>query len=154
MTAAASAFDREKHEAQRTVGQFMHHAGICSCGSPEEFLRLLLGHLERFDGAAGQAWKDRSLKDPLNLTFAVVLDCWELTEHGGSIFGAWLTSSGVRLRDALRRLDLGDVGRSSVDLDELLPSYKGGWWSREHQYNPRTRDGVPYAELGEWETGL
>jgi hypothetical protein len=146
-------FDRNKHEAQRQVGRFMHHANLCWCGSPEDFLRLVLAQLERFDADGAKADDvDRVLAEPLNLTFAMMLDSWELTEHGSSLYGAWLTRAGLRLRAALRILDLGDADRSSVDLDELLPSYEGGWYAREAAVNPQWRQGARYVELGEWET--
>lgn len=145
---------RERHEAQRTLGQFMTHAGICSCGTPEAFLRLLLTELDRYD-EEGKARTAVNLEDAAALAFAVVLDAWDLTDHGTSITWSWLTRAGLRLRAALRRLDLGDAGRSSEDVDELLPSYQrevGNWWTREAQLNPRWREGARYVELGEWET--
>lgn len=146
-------FDEEKHEAQRAVGQFMNHASICWCGAPEDFLRLLLAELERFD-EEGRSREALPCRDPLRLTFAVVMDSWGLTDHGSSMSWAWLSPSGVRLRDALRKLDLGGVDRGSVDLDELLPSRPDGWYAREAEHHPRTRDGVKYVDVGEWETGL
>lgn len=66
MTAPAG-FDREKHEAQRAVGQFMDFAGICWCGDPERFLRFLLAQLERFGEDGRPGVEDRLLDEPLNL---------------------------------------------------------------------------------------
>lgn len=141
--------DRGRHEAQRAVGQFMTYANICWCGVPEAFLRLLLVELDRYEGNGPTPQTSRA-RDAAGLALSVMLDCWELTEHGTSSAWAWLTPAGKRLRSALHYLDLGGPHRRSPDFEELH-SEGGVWWEREHVLNPRTTsDGVPYAEFGEW----
>lgn len=51
------------------------------------------------------------LNEDGHLLIAAVLDAWELTEHGSSIYGGWLTGEGERLLAALR-----EFGDEPADL--------------------------------------
>lgn len=77
---------------------------FCGCGSPEEASRALLqllrlhplfehyGELHDWIGDIGPEY-----------LLLYMLDRFELTEHGGSVGGAWLTEKGEAVRDALAR---------------------------------------------------
>lgn len=148
MTASTGPVDVGRHEALRTVGQFMQFIGLCHCGAPEGFLGEVMRGLDCHPGP-GEPRPARRLKtdDRADMLILYLLDCWDLTDHGTTILGGWLTPDGVRLRDALHTIELTD-GNGRSDLDKLLPG--ASWWKNEHVLNPRRREGVPYAELGEW----
>lgn len=91
-------------------------AKFCGCANPSSVLALILDALQRhspggdeFDGGPDPDWVQA------NPLMAYSLDFWELTEHGGSIYGAWLTEKGVALRDAL----------AGADLRTVLLDYRG-----------------------------
>lgn len=77
---------------------------FCGCGCPEDaagaLLRLLRLHplYEHYDEL--RAWVP-----DLGVQYLLLyqLDRLELTEHGGSVGGAWLTDKGTEVRDALAR---------------------------------------------------
>ncbi|MER5608204.1 hypothetical protein AB0F93_00340 [Micromonospora tulbaghiae] len=139
MTTAAT-IDTELHEARRTVRQFWNYANLCYCGTPSELMRLILGALDAH-GQAGDWREDErpDLSNPTHLLLAYQLDAWDLTEHGTSLGGAWLTRDGIRLRDALRR----------VDLDTALAD---DWADNEYALYPKRRTGPTELLEGTWET--
>ena len=64
--------------------------GWCGCGQPERIVTAMRDYLNL---CATQA----PIPDDLaTLVIAYRADELELTEHGGSIFGAWLTDAGER----------------------------------------------------------
>lgn len=125
---------RSRHEALRTVGQFIQAAQLCACGGRARLMGLIHVALESYPEPGGPPVDDMTLDEPANLILAYLLDAWDLTDHGSAISYCWLTADGVRLRDALRRLDL-----PAGDLDDLLPD--GGWWIDEHRLYPHGRPG-------------
>ena len=77
---------------------------FCGCDSPEAasaaLLRLLDLHPLYDHRAEFETWiPDNGIADLL----LYMLDSFELTEHGGTVGGAWLTPKGERIREALRR---------------------------------------------------
>lgn len=140
MSATPATIDRELHEARRTVRQFWHFTNLCGCGTPTLLAEQLLWALNAY-GEPGTWHDDRPDPDnnPTHMLLAYMLDAWDLTDHGTSLYGAWLTRDGVRLRDALRRIDL------NTFLDE-------DWWDVEHALHPKGRDGSGTLSEGEWET--
>jgi hypothetical protein len=77
---------------------------FCGCGSPEAasgaLLRLLRLHPLHENRAEFDAWMP---DDGIEYLLLYMLDGWGLTEHGGSVAYAWLTSTGEAVRDALVR---------------------------------------------------
>jgi len=77
---------------------------FCGCGSPEAacgaLLRLLSFHPMYEHWRNAQAWVGN---EGLLYLLLYQLDRLELTEHGGSVGGAWLTPKGEAVRDALAR---------------------------------------------------
>lgn len=69
-------------------------AGWCGCGEPEIVDRLMLDYLEV--AAVHGALPERLV---MSAYLAAELD-W--TEHGGSIYGAWLTDDGTAVLQELR----------------------------------------------------
>lgn len=83
------------------------YAKFCGCGSPEEIDEALVDYLSGLDH---ESWDDRpSLQEQYDrcggqrafLFCAYVSDALGWTEHGGSIYGAWLEPAG---RTALKAL--------------------------------------------------
>lgn len=77
---------------------------FCGCGSPEDaaaaLLRLLRLHPLHENRASFEAW----IKDSgVEYLLLYQLDRDDLTEHGGTVGGGWLTDKGTALRDALAR---------------------------------------------------
>lgn len=89
--------------------------GLCGCGAPEEVIDSLARYLhrqralhadsERLSGTAWEAFVEdldrthgfehRDGRAPLEYWWAAyTADRLELTEHGGSVAGAWLTDKG------------------------------------------------------------
>lgn len=77
---------------------------FCGCGNPEDacaaLLRLLRLH-PLYDHRA--EFKEWVPDDGIEYLLLYALDRHELTEHGGSVGGAWLTPKGEAVRDALAR---------------------------------------------------
>jgi hypothetical protein len=77
---------------------------FCGCGSPDDaaaaLLRLLRLHPLYDHHAELDGWIDDSGVQYLLL---YQLDALELTEHGGTVGGGWLSDAGVAVRDALAR---------------------------------------------------
>ena len=145
---AGEAIDVERHEALRLVGQFTDFISLCACGRPEEFLAQLLAGLNALpepgqDRPVVEGWDP--LTDTADMMTLYLLDCWDLTEHGTGIAGSWLRPTGIRLRDALRKVDL---GAGSADLDSLLS--RGLWWKNEAVLHGQWREGAMQVALGEW----
>jgi hypothetical protein len=75
---------------------------FCGCGSPEAaseaLLRLLRLH-PAYDH--GPEIEEALPDDGLRYLTLYTLERFELTEHGGSVDGGWLTETGTAVRDAL-----------------------------------------------------
>lgn len=94
---------------------FWHDADLCGCGRPEQALTQLREALEAQASGEGDDWNplDMAWIDAgSNYLLALALETWGLTEHGHSIYGAWLTDLGRRVLKALQAL-------SPVEFDEL-----------------------------------
>lgn len=140
MSATPTTVDRELHEARRTVRQFWNHVDLCYCGTPAALLELLLFALNAY-GPPGD-WRDDERPDlgnPTHMLLAYMLDAWDLTDHGTSLYGASLTRDGIRLRDALRRVDLNTV----LDQD---------WHDNEFALYPKPRTGPDEVHEGTWQS--
>jgi hypothetical protein len=84
--------------------------GICGCGQPERVADMVRRYLEALNwawekGPAGEHahyWKERwpkmeeraKLSEDSFLLCAYLADTQDLTEHGGSVFGSWLSDKG------------------------------------------------------------
>jgi hypothetical protein len=79
---------------------------FCGCGDPEAAARALLAILDLHPlyGHHKDFWEGLFGHDGgMGYLVLYFIDSLGLTEHGGSIGGAWLTAKGEALRDALRR---------------------------------------------------
>ncbi len=76
--------------------------GICGCGDPSDTINLVGESLQIIsDNSDGETWEvyNRRMKALLGnersfLLMLYFLDKEGLAEHGGSVFGCWLTSKG------------------------------------------------------------
>lgn len=134
---------------------------FCGCGRPEDAWEWLRGLLDLFDrdGRSGDdAWRGRwaAIKAHVGMPedtgdeagFDVVRsgaaemllnlpDSAGLTEHGGSVYGSWLTDKGERFLAVMRKVrydDLSAVGYpepgTSMGAYELI-GYGGAWMIRK-----------------------
>ena len=97
----------------------------CGCGNPDEalgFMRDLMALMKaRSDENTGgfdepyaeSAWAKRTAEidamlgdGMLGLSYLYMLDSHDLTEHGGSVGGSWLTQEGERVLAMLQSVDL------------------------------------------------
>lgn len=137
----------ELHEAKRALYQFQEFAKICTCGTPERMWRELGAALAAYhveDKFAELGWIEE------NYLLAHVLDAWELTDHGGSIYGSWITPGGRRLRDALKLILF--TGNPEVHCND-----EETWWEAEHWLNPNgayTDSAGGFVIIGPWESGV
>jgi hypothetical protein len=77
---------------------------FCGCGSPEDAAGALLKLLRLHPGYEHQRELDEWLPDAgVRYLLLYQLDRAELTEHGGSVGGAWLTDRGKALRAGLEQ---------------------------------------------------
>lgn len=77
--------------------------GFCGCGRPG----AILSGLEKYLGVTE---KREYLEDENFLLYAYVADRAKLTDHGISVYGAWLTDKGKEVLNLLRE-------NKGVDLD-------------------------------------
>lgn len=94
--------------------------GLCGCGNPEEvynFLRDILALCDRRKANDGGEWINTAKAtqelmmarpDIASEALLHILDHYKLTEHGGSVYGSWLTSLGEQFLDAGPMID-GDM---------------------------------------------
>lgn len=83
--------------------------GLCGCGDPEHVGDMMCRYLEAVDWA-WQDWGSRypkleeqaRLSPDAFLLCAYLADMKNLTEHGGSVNGAWLSDKGHAFAKALR----------------------------------------------------
>jgi hypothetical protein len=77
---------------------------FCGCGDPEAAAQALLSLLKNPSLYRNEYFYQTVLPDPgTRYLLLYILDRFELTEHGSSIYGAWLTEKGKAVRDALAR---------------------------------------------------
>lgn len=76
---------------------------FCGCGNPEDAAATLLRLLELHPAYEHGKQLEELVPDTgARYLLLYSLDRYELTEHGGSVMGAWLTPKGEALRDGLR----------------------------------------------------
>jgi hypothetical protein len=112
-----------KVEYPNEVQRFYYEElGWCGCGSPDEVLGFIRDVLQamndwtqanrRDDEAAreaAQARQDALLPRAggmLVLSYLYMLGAHGLTEHGGSVYGSWITDEGERVLAMLSGIDL------------------------------------------------
>ena len=87
--------------------QYFYTLGLCGCGNPDEVHEFLIDCAKCFDRGtlSGKDWGEATgvdgiLTEVLNSPkvaaefIAHFLDQRGLTEHGGSVYGSWLTEDG------------------------------------------------------------
>lgn len=110
----------ENQENQETpIHQFYFDTlKFCGCGNPEDVLDFLRQTLSAIRDRSSSRDRENTLlplDSPLALTYRYWLDAQGWTEHGGSVYGAWLTKEG---KEVLVMLEAAD------DLEEAV---KGSW---------------------------
>jgi hypothetical protein len=114
------------HYATRTAAFYYGVLKFCGCGNPEEELVFLRKVLEAYDacktGMEQGEWVAK--REDIEACFGGNDDFWrhyvywlaalDLTEHGGSVFGAWLSDEGRRVLELLRLAE-------DMDADPLSP---------------------------------
>ena len=101
-------FDEESKITK--MQEYFHYdlMGWCGCGCPENADRAVLTYMETLNYGEIKKTKDihdiyEGLHDPLLLCLMYTLDEKGLTEHGSSVYGAWLTTKGYVFRLVLKR---------------------------------------------------
>lgn len=99
----------------------------CGCGSPESAFEGLKAILELHPLHDHRPEIEALIPDErLEYLILYMLDHLDLTEHGGTVGGGWLTETGQAVLDALRTFPMEDITRDScshgyaVETDELL----------------------------------
>jgi hypothetical protein len=91
-----------------------HVLGFCGCGNPEDSLRYVRDSLQHIDmltkvhekAMTYEAWDEAgtALMGSARYFTLYVLAEKELTQHGGSVGGAWLTPKGREILEDLNSL--------------------------------------------------
>jgi hypothetical protein len=106
------------------MGEFFHKHPVarlfheewkfCGCGSPETVVKLVRDALAAIKARSDGEFKEDylvpvlgPLDSPTRLFFLYWLDAVGLTEHGGSVYGSWLTDKGKQVLELLRGLGEG-----------------------------------------------
>lgn len=87
---------------------------FCGCGNPDDARRVLLDLLRFHPLHTAPGWRElenrlgapdesEGWRSGLFYLICYTLDHFDLTEHGSSIGGSWLTAKGEAVRDALAR---------------------------------------------------
>ncbi|QEE39814.1 MULTISPECIES: hypothetical protein [unclassified Methylobacterium] len=119
----------EKREAAVVIEAVSHHLGWCGCGAPWAAADWLRRALE-----AHPAWEKESQQGAVwgeghgrAYVLRYMLDHAALTEHGGSVGGAWLTERGERVLAALQVPGAIEEWSESHDLYEEAEAITDHW---------------------------
>ena len=91
------------HYDNEAAAMYFDQIGLCGCGSPGEVHQFLLDCMsatkETSDILDYEKIKDLIKANPDTVTQLVLhfLDSRDLTEHGGSVWGSWLTDRGKQV---------------------------------------------------------
>lgn len=83
---------------------------FCGCGDPEGTMHFIAKMLE-LQKAGTYVQFQELVKDNLgtvDVLLRYLLDAFELTEHGSSVFGAWLTERGKQVQELFTDTELVD----------------------------------------------
>lgn len=76
------------------VDEIMYMFDFCTCGAPDVFAEQLYEYLKIVES--------RTVPDDTYIAYMYLADKAGLTEHGGSVFGAWLTIKGEKLLERMK----------------------------------------------------
>lgn len=112
-------------ELEESDFDLLEELPVCGCGNPEMVYGLYQGMLRVMEDADGVPSHGEMLSivggdTRLFYVAAYVLDDIEATEHGGSIWGAWITEKGCRLLAVLDRYE-----ESGFKATPTVPSDQG-----------------------------
>lgn len=89
--------DPLQRQWQVDVAEAILFDGYCACGSPEKIVELMASFLTLARVSdSGMHHTQIVDNEPLDLMLAYWADRRRLTEHGGSVYGAWVTTAGFR----------------------------------------------------------
>ena len=81
--------------------------GFCTCGDPDIFMDGLRQYLTlvkmSHDDRLPEEYRDENLQNDYYIPYMYLADAAGLTEHGSSVFGAWLSDKG---KDLLKRMSV------------------------------------------------
>lgn len=122
----------DKREAAVTIAAVSHYLGGGGCGAPWAAANWLRRALE-----AHPAWEKQSVQravwgddDGRAYVLRHMLDHAALTEHGGSVGGAWLTERGERVLAALQvpgAIEESNESHDFFDEAEVIVDRWRGW---------------------------
>lgn len=100
--------NKQWHERQdKLEDEVMGLFDFCRCGNPHIFIEGLRQYLTlvkfAHDDRIPEEYRDENLQNDYYVPYMYLADKAELTEHGGSVFSAWLTDKG---KDLLKRLNV------------------------------------------------
>ena len=94
------------HECDH-CSELLEALGFCGCGNPEDAVVFFFDLLDSYANQA--SWEEKEklvLNNPVGATNVCMYlaDKLGLTEHGGSIYGAWLTPAGEKVHEYLKKV--------------------------------------------------
>lgn len=82
---------------------------FCNCGQPEEAQQYIKEVLSAIKLRSDSEWEINNVSkviksnpDSFEYFLLYVLEAMDLTEHGGSVGGSWLTEEGMKLLDEMQ----------------------------------------------------
>lgn len=97
---------------------------ICGCGNPDLVWATIRDYLKEREDWANDRIEWKPLETGKDYLLAYLMDHFGLTEHGGSVGGAWLTVEGERtlryLEELFELLGEGQISDVDNEIEEEL----------------------------------
>jgi hypothetical protein len=97
---------------------------ICGCGNPDLVWDTIRDYLKEREDWANDRIEWKPLETGKDYLLAYLMDHFGLTEHGGSVGGAWLTIEGERtlryLEELFELLGEGQISDVDNEIEEEL----------------------------------
>lgn len=75
--------------------------GFCGCGRPQDIASMFKKHMNLISLSSKDRWDNEDNKKTISsdehLLVLYILDSKKIIEHGGSVYGGWLSESGKEM---------------------------------------------------------
>jgi hypothetical protein len=116
------------YEAKSPLTRFLEiDLKWCGCGNPEKALEYMRDVLRLLEARSAAHWDKESnaaidavmdTRTGLGISYAYMLEAADLTEHGGSVHGLWLSDKGKQILAALNAVEDWDDALDDIEVTE------------------------------------